>query len=129
VDPHQEDRVQGSVAIAGLGHDARDELVDGVDAANRVFGSEAVAEHDRPARAERPSQAGERICSEVGVGVHPGGDGWMGDLHQQRAGAAGEDDALAVDAPRDGAGLEEAVERHAAGRTHGHRFGGVSRGG
>ena len=52
-----------------------------------------------------------RIGSEVGVGVHPGCDRRVRDLHQQGAGAAGQHDGLAVDPPRDGSGLEQADAR------------------
>jgi hypothetical protein len=50
----------------------------------RAASHRRLVENDRPHRANCPVQATERVSFEVTVLGNPGGDLWMGQLHEQR---------------------------------------------
>ena len=77
MDPQQKVRVERVVAVAA------DSSVDLIDCASGGRSGVTVAEDDRHGQEQRPSQAADRMPSEVRVLVDTGGNFWMRDLHQQ----------------------------------------------
>jgi diacylglycerol kinase (ATP) len=60
------------------------------------------AKDDPQGRVERSTQASERIATEIGVILYPGGDERVRDLHEQRSRPAKEQERLAIETARDG---------------------------
>ena len=73
--------------------------MDPVQAADRFLCGSAIPEHEVHRRAQRPSQAAERVGSEIAVRGDALGDERVRDLEEQRGGAGAEQDRLAVDPP------------------------------
>ena len=126
VHPQQGLGVGGGVRRA-VGEPPADGGVDGVDARDRGIGPRPRAEHDVEAARQGALQAAERIGRVRRVLDDAGGDHRVRRLHEQRAGAAGEDDHLAIDLPRDAAGAEQSG-RLAGGGAHPNAEAGAPRG-
>src|SRR5205085_4827724 len=80
--------------------------------AERPFGGRRVGEDDRERRVDGAQKTRDRSAPEAGVLVDTGRDQRMRDLHQERSRTAEQEEALAVDAARDGVDRENAVVTH-----------------
>ena len=83
--------------------------VDAFDLVDRRQRVRRVREDDGEHQVERPPEARERLGAEAAVRRDRGSDERVRDLEEKGAAAAEEHDRLAIDAPDDALGGEEAV--------------------
>jgi undecaprenol kinase len=83
-----------------------------IDPAKRSFSTRAVTEDDREGGVDRAEQTGQGRPPEIGVLINTRGDKRMRDLHEERCCPAEQEEALAVDASRDGVDRQDACVAH-----------------